>query len=83
MDIRYSKAVARALARMSAATALRITSKIRQYAADPESLANNVRRLKGSSTLRLRVGDYRVIFTADGVVMAILNIGPRGSMYED
>jgi mRNA-degrading endonuclease RelE of RelBE toxin-antitoxin system len=31
--------------------------------------------------LRLRVADYRVIFTDDGVILEIIKIGVRGSIY--
>jgi mRNA interferase RelE/StbE len=42
-----------------------------------------VKKLQGRDGYRLRVGDWRVIFDRDGVVLAILEIGPRGSIYED
>lgn len=83
MTVAYSRHALRALMRMPANTALLIRSKIEQYAADPASLANNVKRLKGRPGFRLRIGDYRVIFDQDGTVMDILEIGPRGSIYED
>lgn len=66
---------------MPANTAVRIRTKIVQYAADPASQANNVKALQGRQGLRLRVGDWRVIMD-DGVVLEILEIGPRGSIYE-
>jgi mRNA interferase RelE/StbE len=44
------------------ADAERILSKIEAYAANQASLANKVKSLQGSSALRLRVGEYRVIF---------------------
>ncbi|MCX5513378.1 cytotoxic translational repressor of toxin-antitoxin stability system [Kaistia algarum] len=78
----HSEAV-KALTRMPANTARLIRSKIAQYAADPASLANNVKALKGrEGYLRLRVGDWRVIFTEDGEVIAIIRIAPRGGAYE-
>jgi len=75
----------------AAATALRrhanraklIRAKIRQYADDASSQANNVKALVGVDAKRLRVGDFRVIFiteTADAII--ILDIGPRGGIYE-
>jgi mRNA interferase RelE/StbE len=45
-------------------------------------LANNVKALVGSDRIRLRVGDYRVIMTADLVVVELIAIGTRGSIYE-
>ena len=82
MEIRYSKAAVRALMHMPANTAMRIRAKIEQYAADPAGLANNVRRLRGGNEMRLRVGDWRVIFREDGVVLAIIRIAARGEAYD-
>ena len=82
MEIRYSKAAARALMHMPTNTAKRIRAKIEQYAANPASLANNVKRLRGGNEMRLRVGEWRVIFREDGVVLAIIRIAPRGEAYD-
>jgi mRNA interferase RelE/StbE len=79
--ITFTRDASKALERMPAATARTILSKIRQLAADPGSLANNVKRLQGMPGFRLRVGDWRVIFTDDGSILAILYVGPRGDAY--
>ena len=71
----------RTLRRMPANVASLIMAKVDQYAADPGSLANNVTNLKGRDGIRLRVGDWRVIMR-DGVVLEVLEIGPRGGIYE-
>ena len=84
MEIRYTKAAAKALTKMPANTAQLIRGKIRQYAADPASLANNIKKLRGrEDEYRLRVGDWRVILTQDGVILNVLKVRPRGSAYED
>ena len=80
--ISYTRQALKALRRMPADTAQRIIAKIEQYAEEPESQANNVKALKGREGIRLRVGDWRVIMSDDGVVLAVLEIGPRGSVYE-
>jgi mRNA interferase RelE/StbE len=60
-----------------------IRSKIEQYAADPRSLAGNVKTLKGEKgVVRLRVGDWRVIVSKEGDVLAVVRIAARGSVYE-
>jgi len=59
-----------------------IEAKIEQFSADPASLANNVKALRGTHALRLRVGDYRVIFTEELVVLDILAIGHRREIYD-
>ncbi|MCB2064544.1 MAG: type II toxin-antitoxin system RelE/ParE family toxin [Novosphingobium sp.] len=80
-QISYTRAAIKALSRMPSTTAKRIRSKIEQYANDPKSLASNVTALKGRNGIRLRVGNWRVIME-DGVVLAVLEIGPRGGIYE-
>ncbi|MCW1427683.1 type II toxin-antitoxin system RelE family toxin [Novosphingobium sp. JCM 18896] len=80
-QIQYTRSALKALRRMPANTAELIVSKIEQYAVEPGALANNVVALKGRDGVCLRVGDWRVIMD-DGVVLAVLEIGPRGGVYE-
>ena len=78
--IAYSNQARKEL-RMISGNSQRIRSKIEQYARDPASLSNNVKRLKGREGLRMRVGDWRVIFNESKDTIDILVIGPRGSVY--
>lgn len=80
--ITYSKKANMVLVRMPANEARRIRGKIEQYAADPSSQANNVRKLQGMDYYRLRIGDWRVIFREDGVIIDVVRIAPRGQAYE-
>ena len=81
--VEYGRDAAKTLRRIDRATSRRIRGKIRQLARDPDSLANNVTALKGAEGLmRLRVGDWRVIYTADLVVLLVIRIAPRGGAYE-
>ena len=81
--VEYSREAARTLSRIDAATSKRIRAKMQQLATDPASLAANVKALKGGAGLRrLRVGDWRVIYTETLVVVAVHNVGPRGSAYD-
>ncbi|MGE5500345.1 MAG: type II toxin-antitoxin system RelE family toxin [Ignavibacteriales bacterium] len=79
--IRITKAASKTLERMPRNVANTIIGKIEQYARDPASLANNVVKLQGLPGYRLRVGDWRVVFDDDGVVMIVEKIAPRGSVY--
>ena len=81
-SISYSKAAIRALRRMPRNTADLICSKIEAYAEDPASQAKNIKGLKGREGFRLRVGDWRVIVDDQGNVLAVLDIGPRGGIYD-
>jgi mRNA interferase RelE/StbE len=82
-QIAYSRDALKTLTRMPANTAKIIRAKIEQYAVEPASLANNVKTLQGmEGHRRLRVGDWRVIFSETGEVIAIIKIAPRGGAYE-
>jgi mRNA interferase RelE/StbE len=80
--VSYSKAAIKALRRMPRNVADLIRLKIEAYAEDPASQANNVKDLKGREGIRLRVGDWRVIMDDQGNVLAVLDIGPRGGVYD-
>lgn len=81
-EVVYSKQAIRTLNRMPANEARRIRSKVLQYAEDPASLANNVKKLKDSRYHRLRIGDWRVIFGEDGTVVDVVRVAARGEAYE-
>lgn len=79
--ITYSKAATKTLRKMPKPTATRIMAKVEQYATDPASLGNLVKALQGQQAMRLRVGDYRVIFNEDAHVIAVIKVAPRGGAY--
>lgn len=79
-QITYTRVAIKVLRAMPRNMADRIVAKVEDYAADPASQANNVTALKGREGIRLRIGDWRVIMH-DGVVLAVLEIGPRGGIY--
>jgi mRNA interferase RelE/StbE len=80
--IRYLPLARRALLRHRGEAA-RITAKVEAYAGDPRSQANNIKRLKGRQRIyRLRVGDFRVLFSEDAESIEVIDIGPRGSIYD-
>jgi mRNA interferase RelE/StbE len=80
-SVLYTRTAATAL-RKHANRAKLIQAKIRQFADDASSQANNVKPLVGVEAKRLRVGDYRVIFTETTDTITVLDIGPRGGIYE-
>src|SRR5262245_31221565 len=81
-QIVFTRIAQRTLERIPANTARLIRSRIEQYATDPGSLANNIRKLQGREGFRLRVGDWRVIFDENGRILHILRIAPRGGAYD-
>lgn len=79
--ILYTRAAARAL-RKHGNMASRIMAKIQAYADDPGALANVVTEMVGKDYRRLRVGDFRVLFRETATVITVLDIGPRGGIYD-
>ncbi len=60
----------------------RIADKIDMLVENPEALANNIVRMQGELYNRLRVGNWRVIYTDDGLIVDIIEIMPRGKNYK-
>ncbi|MEK6873490.1 MAG: type II toxin-antitoxin system RelE/ParE family toxin [Nanoarchaeota archaeon] len=60
--------------------ARRIVKKIEELAENPFS--KDVKRLKGNNDFRLRVGDYRVIFSIEKDIIIILKVGHRKNIYD-
>jgi len=59
----------------------RIEKKILELSEKLYSL--DVKKLKGTNYLRLRVGDYRVIFDVQGNTIIILKVGHRRKIYKN
>ncbi|WP_331295345.1 type II toxin-antitoxin system RelE family toxin [Methylobacterium hispanicum] len=82
-ELVFTRAAARALTRMPRDSEDLIRRKLKPYADDPASLANNVRALKGEGErYRLRVGDWRAVFTSEPDRIIVHAVGPRGSIYD-
>ncbi len=71
--------------RLAARDRERVIDKIEQYAKNPSSMANQVITLTGGEFMRLRVGNYRVIFSIErngAPTMVILRVRHRGNVYD-
>lgn len=79
--VMYTKAALRSL-QAHGNRAKQIRAKIDQYAMDPATQANNVIQLAGSAAKRLRVAGYRVLFTETETTITVLDVGPRGEIYQ-
>jgi mRNA interferase RelE/StbE len=81
MRVQYTSDALRDLRSIGHVASGRVTEKISAYAESPLSFVNQVKKLQGENALRLRVGDYRVLFTEDGVILRVLRIGHRREIY--
>lgn len=80
-NIQYKKSVERDLGRLDKKEARRILDKIEK---DLSEHAENYPALKGefSGLRKMRVGDYRIIFTLMDHDVLILRIGHRREIYK-
>lgn len=81
MKVAYTNTAIRVLARMPRAERERIVSKVEAYAAAPSAFAK-VKTLQGRDGMRLRVGDWRVIFTLADDTMSVVIVGHRSDIYD-
>lgn len=82
-EISYTADALKTLRRMPRNTADLIRRKVQEVAADPTK-ARNVKKLKGRDGYRLRVGDWRVVYDIEAgkLVLIVIEIGPRGDIYD-
>jgi mRNA interferase RelE/StbE len=82
-SIRYTADALKTLRRMPRNMADLIRRKVQEVAVDPAT-SRNVKKLKGRDGYRLRVGDWRVVYELDNgvLVLIVIEIGPRGSIYD-
>lgn len=80
----YTAEAARNLLRIDNSAARLIRAKVLALAADPLRPNNNVKKLAGVAGYRLRVGDWRVIYTLKhrALTVIVIKIGHRGSVHE-
>ena len=84
MRLIFRRAAERALDRIPADRRRQLLSRIESLAADPTRHSANVKPLVGSDLFRLRVGDYRVLFSLDEAaeVLTVDLIRTRGDVYK-
>ena len=77
-QIQYTKQALKFLKKQDKPTQLRIINAINKL-----PLEGDIKKLQGTIGYRLRVGDYRVLFNVNGIIIAIIKIGNRGEIYKD
>ena len=76
MKVEYSKQAVKFILKQDKPTKQRLQQAI-------ENLPNgDVKKLQGQPFYRLRVGDFRVLFNANGQLIFISKIGNRGEIYK-
>ncbi|MFH1807018.1 MAG: type II toxin-antitoxin system RelE/ParE family toxin [Pseudomonadota bacterium] len=81
LEIQFKKQAIKELKRIQPKMRQRVLDAIEKLAEDPKRTDLDIKLLTGSNYLRMRVGEYRVVFSLDGVIVNIERIAPRGSVY--
>jgi len=80
MKIVIRKSAQKALARMNSKMRTQFFKSFdRIVAGDASKL--DIKKLTGREGYRLRIGQYRAIFTKDYELLDVLDVGPRGDIY--
>ncbi|MGR6431654.1 type II toxin-antitoxin system RelE family toxin [Rhizobium sp. PAMB 3174] len=78
--IQYSRDAKKSLDRMQPKRRLAIIAKLEAYARG-ESV--DIKKMQGSEYYRIRVGQDRVIIDDQGIVVMVIDAGPRGGIYKE
>lgn len=76
-QISYSKRAVKFLKRQDVPTQRRIIQAISKL-----PLEGDIKKLQGIDGYRLRIGNFRVLFNINGIIIDIIDIGNRGQIYK-
>jgi len=78
-EIEFTAAAVRQWRKLTATTRAQIDLELRAFA---ETGIGDVKALKGATGMRLRSGDWRVLFTMKGGTITIHAVGHRREIYD-
>ncbi len=74
----YGKGAEKALKKLDRTAALKILAGCERLKTDPFPDGKHVKKLKGYEDLyRLRVGDFRIVFTIAGSAVTVIEVVPK------
>ena len=76
-QIIYSKKAVKFLKKQDVPTRRRLVAAIEKL-----PLEGDIKKLQGVDGYRLHVGDFRVLFDVNGIIIDIIEIGNRGQIYK-
>ena len=76
-QIVYSKKAVKFLKKQDVPTRKRLVAAICKL-----PLEGDIKKLQGTDGYRLRVGDFRVLFDINGIIIDIIDVGNRGQIYK-
>ena len=78
-SIVFTPAAVRQWTKLSAAVRTRLGTRLEAFA---ETRHGDVKMLKGRAGMRLRVGDWRVVFYEEGDAIVVVAVGHRRDIYK-
>ncbi|RKS09868.1 mRNA interferase RelE/StbE [Nocardiopsis sp. Huas11] len=82
-SVTFEDQALRQLGKLDKPVRLRIARKVRELAAEPRP-AGSIPRKGDTDSWRVRVGDYRIVYTiCDGVVVLVLSVAHRREVCRD
>ena len=83
-QLKYRRQARNYLARLPIKIKSKIVDKLHEIKENPDDPNLDVDKLKGKSGYRLRVGQYRIIYTRhrDQLIIEVVKIRPRGDIYK-
>lgn len=79
LEIKWDERALKDLDKLESTISSRIYKKVDELKEGFQS--KDVKKLKGDDRLRLRVGDYRILFSVEGNVIIIWKVGHRKNIY--
>ena len=80
-ELTYKGKALKGLKKMPKTHALKMATALKKIAMD-DTASMDIKKLQGMEGFRLRIGKFRAVYTIDMVFMTVVNIGPRGRVYE-
>jgi len=82
--LKYRRQAKNYLARLPLKIKSAIVDNLHQLAANPDNPCLDIDVLKGKKGFRLRLGQYRIIYTRqdDRLIIEVAKIRPRGDIYK-
>ncbi len=83
-ELKYRRQARNYIARLPQKIKSVIVNNLHELAANPDNPALDIDILKGREGFRLRVGQYRIIYTRqdDQLIIEVVKIRPRGDIYK-
>ena len=83
-QLKYRRQARNYLARLPFKIKSKIVDKLHEIKENPDNPNLDIDKLKGELGYRLRVGQYRIIYTRhrDQLIIEVIKIRPRGDIYK-